>query len=246
VGGVGQRHLKYDWCAARNIYTDDEMQAVYQKMGDALRSTGRPIVYSLCQYGNAEVWKWGPDVGGNLWRTTGDIRDQWTSMIGIVARQVELADYARPGHWNDPDMLEIGNGGMSEIEYQAHMGLWSVLAAPLRAGNDLRDMPPSIKAILTNEEVIAVNQDKDGKQGRRLWNSGDQEIWVRELTGGGKAVALFNRGEGEAKVSAHWSDVKMSKPTSGRDVWAHKDVIFQGSDLSAMVPGHGVVMWVVR
>jgi alpha-galactosidase len=242
----GIDYLKYDWCSARNLYTNDEMQAVYQKMGDALRATGRPIVYSLCQYGNAEVWKWGPDVAGNLWRTTGDIRDAWASMANIGFKQNDLAQWAGPGHWNDPDMLEIGNGGMSDAEYQTHLSLWAILAAPLLAGNDLREMPPSIAAILTNQEVIAVDQDKDGKQGQRLWNSGDQEIWVRELAGGARAVAFFNRGEGAAKMSANWSDLKMPRPTRGRDVWAHRDVTFQGPDLTATVPSHGVEMWVVK
>src|SRR5215831_16404432 len=160
----GIDYLKYDWCGARNLYADAEMQAVYQKMGDALLTTGRPIVYSLCQYGRADVWKWGPDVGGNLWRTTGDIRDQWDSMERIGFAHGELAPFAGPGHWNDPDMLEIGNSGMSDTEYRTHMSLWSMLAAPLIAGNDVRSMPPSIREILLNREVIAVDQDAAGKQ----------------------------------------------------------------------------------
>ena len=243
----GIDYLKYDWCGARNIYTNDEMQAVYQKMGDALRAAGRPIVFSLCQYGLADVWKWGPDVGGNLWRTTGDIRDTWASMsnLGFV-KQIGLEEWARPGHWNDPDMLEIGNGGMTDIEYQTHMSLWSILAAPLLAGNDLRDMSPAISAILTNKEVIAIDQDAEGRQGRRAWNSGDQEIWTRDLSGGRKAVAVFNRGEAESKVTAKWSDLKMAAPASGRDVWAHKDVTVQSPGLTVTVPSHGVVMWVVK
>jgi alpha-galactosidase len=165
--------------------------------------------------------------------------------LGFV-KQAGLEQWARPGHWNDPDMLEIGNGGMTDTEYQTHMSLWSILAAPLLAGNDLRDMPPSIAAILMNQEVIAIDQDKDGKQGRRVWNSGDEEIWLRDLAGGHKAVAVFNRGAGEAKVSARWSDLKVAAPKSGRDVWSHKDVTFQGPDLTATVPSHGVVLWVVR
>jgi alpha-galactosidase len=242
----GIDYIKYDWCAARNIYTNEEMQAVYQKMGDALKATGRAIVYSLCQYGNAEVWKWGPEVGGNLWRTTGDIRDQWGSMASIGFKQNELAEYARPGHWNDPDMLEIGNGGMTDTEYRTHMSLWSMLAAPLLAGNDLRQMTPAIHDILTNAEVIAVDQDKDGKQGRRAWNGGEQEIWVRDLAGGGKAVAIFNRGESEAKVTANWSDLKLPAPKTARDVWTHRDVSFQGPQFHIPVASHGVVMWVVK
>ena len=174
----GIDYLKYDWCGARNLYTDEEMPAVYQIMGDALLATGRPIVYSLCQYGRLDVWKWGADVGGNLWRTTGDIRDAWDSMTRIGFSQNDLAQYAKPGHWNDPDMLEIGNGAMTDDEYRTHMSLWAILAAPLLAGNDLRSMTPSISAILLNRGVIAIDQDPLGKQGSRVWASeaGDQEI----------------------------------------------------------------------
>lgn len=154
----GFDYLKYDWCSASRIYKDEEMQAVYQKMGEALLHAGRPIVYSLCQYGKQDVWKWGSKVGGNLWRTTGDISDNWKSMSKIGFNQFDISQYIRPGHWNDPDMLEIGNGGMTGDEYRTHMSLWSLLAAPLLAGNDLRSMTDEIKAILTNEEVIAVDQ----------------------------------------------------------------------------------------
>ena len=239
----GIDYLKYDWCGARNIYTDQDMQAVYQKMGEALLATGRPIVYSLCQYGRAEVWKWGPDVGGNLWRTTGDIRDSWDSMTKIGFGQDELAPWAKPGHWNDPDMLEIGNGGMSDTEYKTHMSLWSMLAAPLMAGNDLRNMPASILEILTNREVIAVDQDKDGKQGRRVSQSGDQEIWLRQLSGGAHAVALFNRAAAQAKMTVKWADLGMrTTPHRARDLWSHSDIKLQGPEYSTAVPGHGVVM----
>src|SRR5205807_22126 len=182
----GIDYLKYDWCGARNLYTDQEMRALYQVMGDALLRSGRPILYSLCQYGRAEVWKWGPQVGGNAWRTTGDIRDAWDSMTKIGFDQDELAPYASPGHWNDPDMLEIGNGGMTDDEYRTHMTLWSMLAAPLLAGNDLRSMSDSTREILINREVIAIDQDKEGKQGRRLSKSASgpdaQEIWALPLS----------------------------------------------------------------
>jgi alpha-galactosidase len=237
----GIDYLKYDWCGARNLYKDEDMQAVYQKMGDALLAAGRPIVYSLCQYGRQEVWKWGPDVGGNLWRTTGDIRDSWESMTRIGFSQDELGAYAKPGHWNDPDMLEIGNGHMSDTEYKTHMTLWSVLAGPLIAGNDLRDMSKSILAILTNREVIAVDQDKAGKQGRRAWKGGEQEIWVRDLAGGAHAVALFNRAADSAPMVIQWADLKL-KPARVRDLWEHKDIKLHGAEYSATVPGHGVVL----
>jgi alpha-galactosidase len=238
----GIDYVKYDWCSARNLYTDEEMQAVYQKMGDALHAAGRPIVYSLCQYGRADVWKWGPEVSGNLWRTTGDISDRWQSMLGIFDKQTALADYAAPSHWNDPDMLEIGNGGMSDAEYRTHMSLWSILAAPLLAGNDLRDMPPSILDILTNREVIAVDQDPLGKQGRRVSQSGDQEIWLRDLSGGAKVLVLFNRGGDTAKMTLKYADVGIKGKPRVRDLWAHQDVDPSGPEFSANVPSHGVVM----
>jgi alpha-galactosidase len=241
----GIDYLKYDWCGARNIYKDEEMQAVYQKMGDALLATGRPIVYSLCQYGRVDVWKWGPDVGGNLWRTTGDIRDAWDSMTRIGFGQDELGPYARPGHWNDPDMLEIGNGHMSDTEYRTHISLWSMLAAPLIAGNDLRDMSQAIHDILCNREVVAIDQDREGKQGRRASKSGDQEIWVRELAGGEHAVALFNRGGDSASMTVKWAELKL-KARGARDLWEHRDVALEGAEYSATVPSHGVVLLRVR
>jgi alpha-galactosidase len=237
----GIDYLKYDWCGARNIYTDEEMQAVYQKMGDALHATGRPIIYSLCQYGRADVWKWGPEVGGNLWRTTDDIRDTWDSMTKIGFGQDELSPWAAPGHWNDPDMLEIGNGGMSEAEYRTHMSLWSMLAAPLIAGNDIRSMTPAIKEILANKEVIAIDQDKDGHQAKRLSKEGDTEIWTRPLAGGAQAVAFFNRSATPATMKLKWLDAGKS-PGKARDLWAHADVKVVGNEYSTEVPAHGVVL----
>jgi len=238
----GIDYLKYDWCGARTLYTDEEMPAIYQKMGDALLKTGRPIVYSLCQYGRLDVWKWGPEVGGNLWRTTGDIRDTWDSMTNIGFRQHQLAEYAKPGHWNDPDMLEIGNGGMTDAEYKTHMSLWAMLAAPLLAGNDLRQMSPETLAILTNREVIAVDQDRLGKQGSRAWQSGDQEVWTRQLAGGDIAVTLFNRSKDEAKITVKWADLAIPAKRKARDLWLHQNVDVSAAEYSATVAGHAVVM----
>lgn len=239
----GIDYLKYDWCGARTIYTDEEMPAVYQKMADALQATARPIVYSLCQYGRLDVWKWGADAGGNLWRTTGDIRDSWDSMSKIGFGQNDLASWAHQGHWNDPDMLEIGNGGMSETEYKTHMSLWTILAAPLLAGNDLRSMSPAILEILTNREVIAVDQDKTGTQGKRVWKSGEQEIWTRPLSGGVLTVAIFNRSAETTKVSVRWADIGISGRRRVRDLWLHKELKeVREPEYSTMIPGHGVVM----
>ncbi|HZE70098.1 MAG TPA: glycoside hydrolase family 27 protein [Pyrinomonadaceae bacterium] len=238
----GIDYLKYDWCGARTLYTDEEMPAIYQRMGDALLAAGRPIVYSLCQYGRLDVWKWGADVGGNLWRTTGDIRDTWDSMTNIGFKQNELAPWARPGHWNDPDMLEIGNGGMNENEYKTHMSLWAMLAAPLLAGNDLRSMTPEVLAILTNRDVIAVDQDKLGKQGTRQSQSGDREIWSKPLSGGSRALAIFNRAKEEANVKVPWAELGINSKSQVRDLWEHKAVKVDGAEYSVTIPAHGVVM----
>jgi alpha-galactosidase len=239
----GIDYLKYDWCGARTIYTDEEMPAIYQKMGDALLATKRPIVYSLCQYGRQDVWKWGADVGGNLWRTTGDISDTWASMTRIGFSQNDLAPWAKPGYWNDPDMLEVGNGGMTDTEYKTHMSLWAILAAPLLAGNDLREMSPETLKILINKEVIAVNQDKDGKQGRRVWQSGEQEVWIRELSGGRKAIGIFNRAAEAKEVTVRWADLGLSENSDRlKDLWTQQDIKLEKPEYSATIPGHGVVL----
>ena len=238
--GWGIDYLKYDWCSAARVYKDDEMQAVYQKMGDALRASGRDIVYSLCQYGRNDVWKWGPDVGGHLWRTTGDISDNWESMTRIGFSQDGLAPYAGPGHWNDPDMLEIGNGGMTAAEYRTHMSLWAMLAAPLLAGNDLRAMSTETAAILTNPDVIAIDQDQVGRQGRRLRSGGTIEVWSRLLSGGKYAIAMFNRGDTPAMIEARWSDLGLSGAHTVHDLWRHRDAGRFEIGYQTQVEPHGV------
>ena len=177
--GWGVDYLKYDWCSASRIYGSADLRPVYQKMGKALEHCGRPIIFSLCEYGSGDVWTWGPRVGGNLWRTTGDIQDNWSSMSKIGFDQGRLASFAGPGHWNDPDMLEIGNGGMSATEYRTHFSLWCMLAAPLMAGNDLRTMSAETREILTNQEAIAVDQDVLGRQAVRLLEKAGIEVWVK-------------------------------------------------------------------
>ncbi|MGA8028598.1 MAG: glycoside hydrolase family 27 protein [Bryobacteraceae bacterium] len=239
----GIDYLKYDWCSATEVYDYHSMRAVYAKMGQALLDSGRPIVYSLCQYGVFHGPQWGAKAGGNLWRTTGDISDSWASMSHIgFDLQLELAQYAGPGHWNDPDMLEIGNGGMTDTEYRTHMSLWSLLAAPLLAGNDLRDVPPNIIEILTNKEVIAIDQDALGKEAKRVAKDGDLEVWARPLSGGAHAVGLFNRGAATAKVTARWSDVGVKGKAHVRDLWTHADRGQISDHFSADVPSHGVVL----
>jgi alpha-galactosidase len=241
--GWGIDYLKYDWCSATQVYDYHCMPAVYAKMGEALLHCGRPVTYSLCQYGVFKGPTWGQSVGGNLWRTTGDISDSWKSMSHIgFDLQADLYPYSGPGHWNDPDMLEIGNGGMTNSEYRTHMSLWSLLAAPLLAGNDLRTVSPEILEILTNKEVVAVDQDPLGKQAQRVSKDGDLEVWARPLSGGAYAVGLFNRGDSEAKVTAKWSDIGLNKKARVRDLWAHADRGVMPDQFSADVPSHGVVM----
>jgi alpha-galactosidase len=238
----GIDYLKYDWCSAGQVYKPEEMQAVYQKMGDALAASGRAIVYSLCQYGEDHVQTWGPEVGGNLWRTTADIRDEWTSMSGNGFSQNDFAPYAGPGHWNDPDMLEVGNGAMSADEYRTHMSLWSLLAAPLLAGNDVRSMTPQTLDVLLNREVIAVDQDSLGKQGTMLSSKGDVEIWTKPLSNGGTAVGVFNRGDAPASIVLNEEQLHMTGSLIARDLWLHKAVAFDHGRYSATIPMHGVLM----
>jgi alpha-galactosidase len=235
-------YLKYDWCSAGSVYKNEALQPVYQKMGAALEATGRPIVYSLCEYGLGGVEKWGPAVGGNLWRTTGDIRDAWDSMIGNVEKQAPTAPYAGPGHWNDPDMLEIGNGHMTDDEYRTHMSLWALVASPLLAGNDIRTMTDATRAILLNKEVIAIDQDPLGKQASPVKN-GDLETWIKPLAGGGVAVGVVNLGAAAAQATVKASDLNLGGAVmQARDLWAHRDVQFKDGAYPATVPPHGVLL----
>ena len=238
----GVDYLKYDWCSASRVWKDEDMRAVYQRMGDALQKAGGRIVFSLCQYGRAGAGEWGPLVGGNLWRTTGDIRDSWDSMASLGFAMADNAQFTRPGWWLDPDMLEVGNGGMSSIEYRTHLSLWAMIGAPLIAGNDLREMSPEIRAILTNKDVIAVDQDKAGKGGRRVAQTGETEVWARPLDGGATAIALFNRGSIEADIAVQWAATGLKGAQKLRDLWTHADLGKQQDGYTAKVPPHGVVM----
>jgi alpha-galactosidase len=237
----GIDYLKYDLCGLR-----DQMKAAGSpdvKMRDALRSSGRPIVYSLCQYGNDAVWEWGASVGGNLWRTTGDINDHYARMETIGFGQAGLARFAAPGHWNDPDMLEVGNGGMNTDEYRTHMSLWAILAAPLLAGNDLTTMTPETVALLTNKDVIAVDQDRAGRQGDRVSAEGPIEIWVRPLADGSKAVGIFNRHPSPLSATVDFKrQLGFNHAVKARDLWLQKDLENPGNSYTAKIPGHGVIL----
>lgn len=242
----GVDYLKYDWC---NTGTRNAQEA-YTLMADALRATGRDIVFSLCEWGNQQLWLWGKTVG-NLWRTTGDIYDKWEGkrtyslgVMNIVDINEPLWPYAGPGHWNDPDMLEVGNGGMTDTEYRSHFSLWAIMAAPLIAGNDLSTMDEATKRILLNREVIAINQDPLGVQGRRISKDGDREVWVKPLSGGGRAVLLLNRGTQPVQIAVDWSqlDYPAGLRAEVRDLWQHKTLAPQRGRYAAEVPAHGVVV----
>ena len=244
-------YLKYDWCST----STQNALASYSIMRDALLKAGRPIVFSICEWGTAKPWLWAKDVG-NLWRTTGDIQDCWDckrdwggmGVVHILDLQDGLESHAGPGHWNDPDMLEVGNGGMTTTEYRSHFSLWCLLASPLMAGNDLRSMSPEVKEILTNREVIAVDQDPLGVQGRRVKRNGEQEVWSKQLADGGRAVVLFNRSAKDAEVSVSWTDIGYPQHLAAnvRDLWAHKDLGKLSGSFAATVPSHGVVMVTIK
>ena len=242
----GVDYLKYDFCytGTRNA------EEAYALMADALRSTGRDIVFSICEWGTNQPWLWGANIG-NSWRTTGDIFDSWEGtdrwsigVMNIVDRNEPLWPFAGPGHWNDPDMLEVGNGGMSDSEYRAHFSLWAMMAAPLIAGNDVAGMDAATREILLNREVIAVDQDALGVQGRRVWRDQGLEVWVKPLTGGGRALLLLNRGETAADIEANWEQLGYPPGLRAhiRDLWAHRDLPEATGQFAARVAPHSVVM----
>ncbi len=251
----GIDYLKYDLCSfipavmQKQAPNDKAAQmrlmiTAYEKMGKALKATGRPIVFSLCQYGWDSVWEWAPALGGNLWRTTGDIEPRWNSMYTILSQQEGLQSYAGPGHWNDPDMLEVGNGRMTLAENRTHFSMWAMLAAPLLAGNDLPNMKPEIKAILTNRDVIAIDQDKLGKQASRVYSEGEVDVWERHLSGGAVAIAVLNAGSD--RYSTHPFHLNLAKlglygTQHGKNLWTGKEVDLTGN-MPIEIPSHDILM----
>jgi alpha-galactosidase len=236
----GVDYLKYDWCSG----TGDQV-AADRRMYEALKRTGRPIVFALCQYGDERVWTWGASVGGNTWRTTSDIALNGVSYDAIALvgfEQNGLERFAGPGHWNDPDALLIGEPEIDDDEARTQMSLWCLLAAPLIASNDLTTMSPATQAILTNPEVIAVNQDSAGIQGHRVAEEGPLEVWMKPLADGSKAIGLFNREATPMPVTLRFRDAGLPEGVLLRDLWASKDLgVFQRS-FTARVLRHGVVM----
>ena len=249
----GVDYLKYDWC----FTGDRNAKEAYALMAAALRSTGRDIVFSICEWGTARPWEWAKNVG-NLWRTTGDIWDsfdkkdlarEWAyPVMAIVDLNEPLWPHAGPGHWNDPDRLEVGNGGMTTAEYRSHFSLWAMMAAPLMAGNDIANMDETTRSILLNKEVIAIDQDRLGVQGRRVVKDGDREIWVKPLADGGKALLLFNRGTSPLRIRATAEQVGLAAGAKAkvRDLWAHRDMPRWSGAIDTMVEPHGVAMFRIQ
>jgi alpha-galactosidase len=248
----GIDYLKEDWC---NTLPGQNAESSYTLMRNALAEatakTGRPILFSLCEWGSNKPWLWAGPIG-NMWRSTGDIQDCWdckkpwggNGVVQIIDQLDPIYSYAGPGHWNDPDMLEVGNGGMTTEEYRAHFSLWALLAAPLLAGNDIARMSADTKSILLNKEVIAIDQDPMGIEGHRVKKEGDLEVWSKQLADGGRAVILLNRGAAPAKIFASWDDIGYPATLKAdvRDLWAAKDLGKLAGSYTAEVPSHGVVM----
>ncbi len=234
----GVDYLKYDNCNNEGV----DAKKRYTDMRDALLATGRPILYSMCEWGENQPWLWAEDVG-NSWRTTGDISDSYSSMLSIVHQNMALAKYAGRGHWNDPDMLEVGNGGMSDAEYRSHFSLWSEMAAPLLIGSDLRKASAATMKILTNKEVIAVDQDRLGVQGVPISTDGGRDVFVKPLDGGDRAVALFNESDAPQRITTSATAAGLPKASAYtvRDLWAHTTSETAGA-IAATVPAHGTVM----
>jgi alpha-galactosidase len=250
----GFDYLKYDWCSYSGIAptpTIEDRKKPYKMMGDILKKLDRDVIFSICQYGAGNVWEWGNEVGGHLWRMTGDIRDDWPSMSGIGFQQTGREQYSGPGGWNDTDMLVVGMVGWSQgsrptnltpDEQITHMSLWSLQAAPLLIGADLSKIDEWTTNILGNREVLAVNQDVLGKAAGRKMSDGWVEVWARPLEDGTVAVGLFNRSPETATVTAKFSDLGLSGSQPVRDLWQHKDLGRVPNEFSASVPRHGAVL----
>ena len=244
----GIDYLKEDWC---NTLPGQNSESSYTLMRNALAATGRPIVFSICEWGSTKPWLWAGPVG-NLWRATPDIQDCWDCKRnwggGGITQILDLMDgiesYSGPGHWNDPDMLEVGNGGMTKEESKTHFSMWAMWSAPLLAGNDISNMSADTKEILLNKDVIAIDQDPLGQQARRVKKMGDLEIWSKQLSDGGRAVALLNRGKETARITALWTDIGYPESLSAliHDLWTKKEEKAVKASFSADVPSHGVVM----
>ncbi|KAJ4709972.1 Alpha-galactosidase [Melia azedarach] len=239
----GVDYLKYD-----NCFSDDSRPMErYPVMTRALMNARRPIYYSICEWGDLHPALWGGNVG-NSWRTTFDIQDNWESMLSRADQNEVYAEYARPGGWNDPDMLEVGNGGMTKDEYIVHFSIWAISKAPLILGCDVRNMSDDTLEIIRNKEVIAVNQDPLGIQAKKVRLFGDQEIWAAPLSGYRVAILLVNRGPVRYAVTAQWDDIGIPQNSTvvARDLWAHKTLPPLVGNLTSIVGSHSCKMYVLK
>ncbi|MDD4645158.1 MAG: glycoside hydrolase family 27 protein, partial [Bacteroidales bacterium] len=249
----GVDYLKYDWCSYDQIAKNtgkDELMKPYFIMRDVIRKSSRDIVYSLCQYGMGEVWKWGAEVGGNLWRTTEDINDSWESLKSCGFTQTVQAPYAGQGHWNDPDMLVVGWVGwgpslhqsqLTPDEQYTHISLWSLLSSPLLLGCDLTRLDEFTLNLITNDEVLAVDQDRLGKQAARDLTDGNIQVWSKMLFDGSLAIGIFNLGEESMKYKLDLNKLGLKGSQKARDLWRQKDLGTFTDNFTAQVPSHGVV-----
>ncbi|KAL4576669.1 hypothetical protein LXL04_012767 [Taraxacum kok-saghyz] len=238
----GIDYLKYDNCNNQDISPKER----YPVMTKALQNSGRAIFYSLCEWGQEDPATWAHGVG-NSWRTTGDISDNWDSMTNRADENDKWAAYAKPGGWNDPDMLEVGNGGMTTEEYRSHFSIWALAKAPLLVGCDVRSMSKETHEILSNKEVIAVNQDKLGIQGKKVKKDGDLEVWAGPLSHNKVAVILWNRGGSTTEITAYWSDIGLDSKTvvKVRDLWAHSTRKSVREHITANIEPHACRMYVL-
>jgi len=254
-GDWGIDYLKYDWCAYSEVTPPNPdlpaLKKPYQVMRGALDKINRDIMYSLCQYGWGNVWEWGAEVGGNSWRTTGDIQDTWRSLSSIGFNQDKAAPFSQPGHFNDPDMLVVGKVGwgpslhnthLTYDEQYTHISLWSLLSSPLLIGCDMGHLDSFTLGLLTNDEVLAIDQDALGKGAARYIKNDNYQIWVKELKDGGKAIGLFNTSDKYETISLDKNDPALKGFTKFRDVWQQKFIITTGKTFNAKVAPHGVML----
>ncbi|HEV3250960.1 MAG TPA: glycoside hydrolase family 27 protein, partial [Puia sp.] len=255
----GIDYLKYDWCSYGQVAPPSPSLEDYKKpyfvMREALNKNNRDIIYSLCQYGMGDVWKWGAEVGGNSWRTTGDITDSWASLSSIGFGQDKSSAFSKPGHFNDPDMLIVGKVGwgpglhdsrLTPDEQYTHISLWSLLSAPLLIGCDLSQSDDFTLSLLSNDEVLAIDQDALGKQARKMLEKDSWQVWVKELDDGTKAIGIFNLGDKTLKETFHFSDVQLPAHLKFRDVWRQQDLGVFTNSYSGSIPSHGVLLLKVK
>jgi alpha-galactosidase len=239
----GVDYLVYDWCGAESLYTSEaEQQAATQKMAEALRASRRDIAFGIRQTGASDVARWGAKAGANLWRSGRDVEDNWSSAMDAGFALNATETFAGPGHWNDPGLLQVGNGGMTPDEYRSQLNLWAVLAAPMMLGNDVRIMTRETLATLINEEIIAVDQDPLGRQGKRVVQNGKTEVWARPLADGSTAVAFFNRGDQSAPIAVSWAQLGLEGPRNVRDLWWHQNIGAANGRFVVFLTGHASLL----